>query len=156
MSMTKEKLIADMQKESEYYAESGSRLKNGALDDLYIEAYLDNPFKGKTVALRVAMDKAGIEGNVYRQRANEIHERLRDKIETAMIKLASDARALGLSKLIELLDADSESIQAQVATTLTKSVFPDIQVTKTETITDITERLEQNKREREELGITQH
>jgi len=141
MSMTKEQAIKEFNKDTDLRAGESQRLKPGALDEKYIDAYLDNPFKGKTEALRTAMSEAGLEGNATRQRAYDIHERLRDRIEVAMIKLASDARALGLNKLIALLDADSESIQAQVATTLTKSVFPDVQVTKQETIEDIDEAI---------------
>ena len=145
MSMTKDKAIEQFKKESAFYAESGSRLKNGALDELYIAAYEKNPIAKKIDLLREAMNAAGLDSNrASRQRAYEIHNRLSDELEKRLLRAVKDARRLGLNVILELAqNADSESVKAQCALAITKDLMPDIQITKQETIEDIDRELEQ-------------
>lgn len=158
MSITKEQIIDDFKKESELYAESGNRLKNGALDEHYIAAYEENPIAKKVELLRTAIKSAGLDIEATRQRAYEIHNRLSATLEKRLLARAKNARALGLGTLEELCQsADSESVRATVALALTKDIFPDVQINKEESMEDLDRKLEQNQRELEALtGITEH
>ena len=144
MSMTKEQAIEEFNKDAESRAGKSNRLKPGILDDHYIAAYENNPIEKKVVLLRTAIKSAGIEMQATRQRAHEIHTRLSDTLEKRLIERAKNARSLGLLTLEYLCrNAQSESVKAQVATTLTKDIFPDVQVSKHESIEDIERELEQ-------------
>ena len=157
MSMTKEKLIEDFKKEAEYRAGKSQRLRPGALDKHYIDACMDYPFESQQKNLQRAMDEAGIEGTATRQRANEIHERLRDKIDKELVKIARDAKRKGLKKLVQLCEnAQSETVQLSAATTLTKDLFPDIAITKEESYEDLDQILERNTEELEALTGKAH
>lgn len=144
MSTTKEQLIKDMQKESEYYADSGYRLKNGALDQHYIEAYEKNPLSKKIDLLRSAIQSAGVDIKATRQRAYELHNRLSEELERRLLRAVKDARRLGLNVVMDLAqNADSESVKATCGLALTKDIMPDVTVTKQESIEDIDKELEQ-------------
>ena len=157
MSMTKEQLIEDFKKESEYRAGKSQRLRPGALDQHYIDACLEYPFESQQKNLQRAMDEAGVEGTATRQRAYEIHERLRDKIDKQLVKWAKDAKAKGLRKLVELCEhAQSESVQLSAAITITKDLFPDIAITKDEAYEDLDQMLERNAEELEALTGKAH
>ncbi len=94
------------------------RVPEKALDDLYIEAYLEDP-TNKTQALQKAMEDGGYLGKVYRQRANELHNRLRYKIDRLLNERMTDGAALGYSILFHLAqNADNEGVQAAAATKL--------------------------------------
>ena len=143
MSITKEQLIKDMQKESKYYAESGNRLKNGALDEHYIEAYEKNPLAKKIDLLRTAIKAAGLDIEATRQRAYEIHNRLSDTLERRLLTATKNARRLGLNVVMELAqNADSESVRAQCGLALTKDLMPDVSIVKQETYDDIDNELQ--------------
>ena len=155
--MTKDDMIKDMQKESEYYAESGNRLKNGALDDHYIAAYEEYPTAKKIDLLRMAIQAAGLDMKATRQRAYEIHTRLADTLETRLLSRVKDARHLGLSVVIDLAkNAKSEQVKCTAGLALTKDLMPDVQINKTDTITDIDERLEKGQKEIEQLTGFKH
>jgi len=157
MSVTKEQAIEEFKKDAEARAGASNRLKPGILDEHYIEAYENNPIDKKINLLRVAIKSAGIDMQATRQRAYELHNRLSEVLEKRLLTRAKNARALGLSTLEELCqNATSESVRAQVATTLTKDVFPDRAVVKTETATDLDEQLERNTRELEQLTGKAH
>jgi len=144
MSMTKEQMIDDMQKESELYAESGNRLKNGALDDHYIEAYEKNPLSKKIDLLRTAIKSAGISMQATRQRAYEIHNRLSETLEKRLMRAVKDARRLGLNVVMELAQkSESDSVRATCGLALTKDIMPDVTISKQESIEDIDKELEQ-------------
>ena len=120
-----------------------NRTQNYSLDQHYIDAYLNNPKAGKTAALKAAYKAAGItDKKATRQRAYDLHNRLREDIDGQLIKLAKDAKALGLNKLIDLCqNAENENVQLSAATTLTKDLFPNISIRKVETIEDIDAQL---------------
>ena len=152
MSMTKEQAIEEFNDTSEYYAESGNRLKNGALDDHYIAAFENNPLAKKIDLLRIAIKAAGLDMNATRQRAYEIHNRLSETLDKRLIRAAKDARRLGLNVVTELArSADSESVRGQMGLALCKDLFPEVQIVKTETATDLDEQLERNTKELEQL-----
>ena len=119
------------------------RMSKGALDEHYVSAYLDSPMDGKTAAMRKAMEAIGMDSSTAnRMRAWEIHHRLQDKIEEALIRVAKDSRAIGLRKLLQLCEhADSQNVQLSAATTLTRDLFPNVSVSKTMDITDIDKKL---------------
>ncbi len=95
-----------------------ARVPEKALDDLYIEFYLENP-SNKTAALQKAMDEGGFLGKVYRQRANELHTRLRHKIDRLLNERMVDGAALGFSVLFALAaTADNEGVRAGAAVKL--------------------------------------
>jgi|GEM_PF-5761158 len=131
------------------------RLPDGALDSYYIEEYLEAPAK-KSEAYLKAYDRycndcktQGIEAynvnrDYARQYAKSIHDRLRDRINTELYKLADDDKALGRRVLRELANkAESESVKAQCASNLAKGLYPEHIVTKSETIEDIDRELKQ-------------
>ena len=129
-------------KADELRAGKSNRLKPGAVDEHYIECALEYPFAKNIDNLRLAYELAGIDQVATSQRAYEIHERLRDRIDTELLKKAKDARRMGLTVLMKLAEtADSESVKAQVATTLTKDLFPNVSIKKEEL--SPTERREQ-------------
>jgi len=121
-------------------ADSGYRIKTGALDQHYIDSALEYPFAKKIDLMRYAIESAELTEQLTatRQRAYEMHERLRDQIDAELLKKAKDARRMGLTTLMKLCEeAESESVKAQVATTLTKDLFPNVSVKKVQTIDDI-------------------
>jgi len=71
------------------------------LDQHYISAYLDNP-SSKVGALRTAAQRAGIDCDVTRQRAHEIHRRLRHNIDRGLIKRMIEGATLGYSVLYKM------------------------------------------------------
>jgi len=122
------------------FTDSGGRIKAGVLDEHYISAALEYPFAKKIDLLRYAIESAEIGDRLTAsyQRACEIHDRLLDKIDTAVIKLAKDARRMGLTTIMELCEnAESEAVRSTMATTLTKDLFPNVSVKKTQTIDDL-------------------
>lgn len=115
-----------------------NRMPNKAIDPYYIDAYLDNPKAGKRKALETAYKVAGVDKDATRQRAYDLHDRLRDQIERRLVKLAADYKAIGLSKLVELCkSAEAESVQLAAAKTLTTELFPNVTIERIETIEDI-------------------
>jgi len=134
--------------DNELRAGKSNRLKPGAVDEHYIDCALECPFAKNIDNLRKAYEMAGIDQVATRQRAYEIHERLRDRIDTELLKKAKDARRMGLTVLMDLAqNADSESVKAQVSTTLTKDLFPDVSVKKTQTIEEIDAEIAQLQKE---------
>jgi hypothetical protein len=132
----------------ELRAGKSNRLKPGAIDEHYIECALEYPFAKNIDNLRMAYELAGVDQLATSQRAYEIHERLRDRIDTELLKKAKDARRMGLTVLMDLAqNADSESVKAQVSTTLTKDLFPNVSIKKTQTIEEIDAEIEQLQRE---------
>ena len=118
------------------------RLIPRALDDLYIQAYLDNP-TNKTKALQTAFKAAGIEKNATKQRAHEIHARLREQIDRHLALMARDYKALGLQKIAYLAEhAEAENVQLAAARELTKDLLPDVQIVKEQTLEDIDAELQ--------------
>ena len=134
--------------DNELRAGKSNRLKPGAVDEHYIECALEYPFAKNIDNLRKAYELAGIDQVATRQRAYEIHERLRDRIDTELLKKAKDARRMGLTVLMDLAqNADSESVKAQVSTTLTKDLFPNVSIKKTQTIEEIDAEIAQLQKE---------
>lgn len=90
------------------------RLSPEELDELYIEAWLEQPDGTKLDALR----KAG-HPNPSRQRAWQIHNRLSAEIDRRLDAKIQENAALGLSTLVKLTKkAKSEAVQAQCASKL--------------------------------------
>ena len=131
------------------------RLPEGALDDYYIESFLDQP-GNKSKAYLIAYERycvdckqQGIEPHninkdYARQYAKVLHERLRDRIQSELYRLSEDDQSLGRSVLRDLAkNATSESVQATCASQLAKGLYPDIQITKQESIEDIDQELKQ-------------
>lgn len=89
-----------------------SRRSPGALDEHYINAYLEHPEAGKTAALR----KAGYTGKNISQRASEIHRRLSRQIESALEAKMAESTILGHSVIRRLAtESDSETTQLNAA-----------------------------------------
>lgn len=139
------------------------RLPEGALDDYYIEEYLDKP-ENKTKAYMTAYrrycvdcEKQGIDPHrineeYARTYANTLHNRLRERINSSLLLYADDDKAFGRAGMRYLAEnADSESVRAQMYSNLAKGLYPDVQITKQETIEDIDKALEQTEREIEQL-----
>ncbi len=134
---------------SDFFGPSG-KLKHGALDEFYIVAWLNNP-KSKTEALRAAAYDAGIEYNVTRFQAHEIHKRLAPDIEARLLKMSLDDKALGRSVLRKMcLDAESENVKVSAATTLAKGLYPDVKIVKDMTLEDINREIEKLEKSHEE------
>ena len=129
------------------------RLARGFLDDAYIEAYLANPFAGKKAAMKAAIQAMKVVGySVTKQRAFEIHERLRHRIDKELVKKAKDAKALGLEVLMQLAtSAESESVKAQVAITLTKDLFPNVSVKEHKSVDELEKELRMIRARREAI-----
>ena len=109
------------------------QLKHKALDSYYVDAYLENPKLAQVDVLRIAMKDAEIEGNATRQFAYLIHDRNRDKINTEMVKLASDLKNLSISVIKDLMiNSDSDSVKLSAAQTGTKDIFPNVSIKKEE------------------------
>jgi len=95
-----------------------ARVPEKALDDLYIDAYLECP-TNKTAALQLAMERGGYLGKVHRQRANELHTRLKHKISKLLDERMLEGAAMGYSVLFQLATtADNEGVQAAAAVKL--------------------------------------
>ena len=119
-------------------------MKQGAIDSYYIEAYLDNPKLSQLDVLKLAMINAEHTGKATRQHAYVIHDRNRDKINSEMVKLASDLKNLSISVIKELMiKAESESVRLSAAQTGTKDLFPNVSVSKQVTIDDIDSEIKQ-------------
>ncbi|MBT8448825.1 MAG: hypothetical protein KJO69_04000 [Gammaproteobacteria bacterium] len=144
------------------------RLPEGALDEYYIDAYLETPYK-KSEAYRSAVqryykdcedqniDPHRVNLQYAGQYAKKIHERLRERIQAELYKMAEDDKAFGRSVLRQLAkEAESESVKAQCASNLAKGLYPDHQVVRTETIEDIDQELKQLEREIESAGAKVH
>lgn len=90
------------------------RMSPEAIDELYIEAWLDNPMGTKLDALR----RAG-HPNPSRQRAWQIHNRLEAEIDKRLDKQIQEQAAIGHKTLVELTKAaKSEAVRAQCASKL--------------------------------------
>ena len=139
------------------------RLPEGALDDYYIEEYLDQP-SNKSKAYLKAYDRYcaecreqgiaphSINRDYARQYAKAIHERLRERINSNLLLYADDDKAFGRAGMRYLAEnAESESVRAQMYSNLAKGLYPDVQITKQETMEDIDKALEQTQREIEHL-----
>jgi len=134
-----------------YFLTPAGRLKRGVLDEEYISAYLENP-KSKLGALKAAIYNCGINYKATRNRACVMHNRLLGEIESRLLKLSLDDKALGRSVLRDLCaNAENESVKASTATTLAKGLYPDIQITKDMGIDEI--NLEISKLEKEQEHI---
>jgi len=138
------------------------RLPDNALDDYYIQAFLNKP-GNKTKAYLVAYDRycaEAVEQGIEPYQINrdyaytyvrKLHDRLRERITAELYKLAEDDKRLGRSVLRQLAEnAESESVKAQCASNLAKGLYPDVQVTKQETIEDIDKELKQIEQETKE------
>jgi len=114
------------------------RLKPGIIDQYYIDVYINNPKMSQHDVLKLAMIDAEIPGNTTRQWANKIHDRNRDEINKAMVKIASDLKNLSISVIKDLmLNADSESVRLSAAQTGTKDIFPNVSIKTVKTIDDL-------------------
>lgn len=94
--------------------ETVDRLRPEEIDERYIQAYLDQPGKGKIDALKLA-------GHPHptRQRAWQLHERLLDQIDKRLDRLILQDAALGRSVLIDLAkNSVSDSVKASSASKL--------------------------------------
>ena len=90
------------------------RLRPEEIDERYIQAYLEQPGKGKIDALRTA-------GHPHptRQRAWQLHERLLDQIDKELDRLILQDAALGRSVLVDLAkSSQSDSVKASSASKL--------------------------------------
>ncbi len=96
-----------------------SRLSAGAIDELYIECFLDNP-SSKVGALRKAAELAGVECNVSRSRAQQIHRRLQYKIDQGLTKRIIEGATLGYSVLYKMAADENtgEAVRAKCASLL--------------------------------------
>ncbi len=140
--MTKAKDKKQLPQGDECLTDSGERLRPGILDDHYLDAALEYPAAPKTELLRHAIKSAGLTMAATKQKAYEMHERLRDKIDAEVIKLAQDAKLMGLSKIMYLCEhAKSETVQGAMATTLTKDLFPNVSIRKETTASDLDESI---------------
>ncbi len=95
------------------------RMSAGTLDELYIECFLDNP-SSKVGALRKAADIAGVECNVSRARAQQVHRRLQYKIEQGLTKRIIEGATLGYSVLYKMAADENtgEAVRAKCASLL--------------------------------------
>ncbi len=136
--MSKQRDKPDNLKGVECFDTASGRMKRGALDNYYVESYIDNPELSQLDVLRLAMITAKIPDTATRQHAYQIHDRNRDKINTEMVKVASDLRNLSVSVIKHLMvNAESESVRLSAAQTGTKDLFPNVSIKKTQTVDDI-------------------
>ena len=85
------------------------------LDQLYIQAYVQNPAAGKSAALI----KAGFKGANVRQRAYELHKRLRRQIDQELTDMFSQGILIGMDGLKKLAaGAEQESVRAAACSKL--------------------------------------
>ena len=100
-------------------SEKPLRMSAGSIDEHYIDIYLDNP-SNKTEALRRAAELAGIDCDVSRQRAREVHRRFQHRIESGLIKRMMEGATLGYSVLYKMTadESTSESVRAKCASLL--------------------------------------
>ncbi len=133
-------------------AEPTKRLSPGALDDYFIEYYLEtaNMTEAYTRACRAAGHKANLEyANRY---GKNLFDRLKAKINDALIQADVNDKALGRKVLRELaINSESDSVRATVGANLSKGLYPDHQV-KTELTTEqIKDKLKANKEKIKQL-----
>ena len=95
------------------------RMQVGAIDDAYIECFLDNP-SSKIGALRKAQDMTGELCCITTARACQIHSRLAHKIDTELTRRILEGATLGYSVLYKMAaDEDtSEAVRAKCASLL--------------------------------------
>ncbi len=95
------------------------RIKPFELDDYYIKYFIERP-TNKTKAYRKARSELGFESTHNDSySAYILHRRLASRINDTLLQEQVDNRALGQAKLRYLAEnADSESVQANVSTTL--------------------------------------
>ena len=100
-------------------AEKPQRMSAGAIDDAYIECFLDNP-SSKIGALRKASELCGIECNLSRARASQIHQRLQFKIDQELNKRIISGATLGYSVLYKMAADENtgEAVRAKCASLL--------------------------------------
>ena len=96
-----------------------ARMRVGALDEAYIEAYLDNP-SSKYGALIKAAEITGEHCHISTARACQIHTRLAHKIDTELTRRIMEGATLGYSVLYKMAadEQTSESVRAKCASLL--------------------------------------
>jgi hypothetical protein len=88
------------------------RISPGGYDAAYIKAFTEHPELGKTHAIKAA----GYVGDLAKQEAYRIHNRLREEIEKVLDDKILEGAHLGHQTLISLCKgAESEAIKAKVA-----------------------------------------
>ncbi len=98
--------------------QSPTRIPNCSLDDQYIHFYLENP-TNKTEALRRAAESLNVQTPVHRQKAYDIHHRLKRRINKLLEERMLDGAALGYTVMIDLAQhSDSDSVRAACAAKL--------------------------------------
>lgn len=95
------------------------RMSVGAIDDAYIECYLDNP-SSKIGALRKAAELTGQLCNISTARACQIHTRLAHKIDQELTRRIMEGATLGYSVLYKMASDDmtNEAVRAKCASLL--------------------------------------
>jgi len=95
------------------------RMSVGAIDDAYIECYLDNP-SSKIGALRKAAEITGELCNLSTARACQIHARLAHKIDQELTRRIMEGATLGYSVLYKMAadEITSEAVRAKCASLL--------------------------------------
>ncbi len=94
------------------------RMSAGAIDEQYIQCYLDNP-SSKVGALRAAQKISGIDCYVTRSRAADIHKRLEHRINGALSDLVNESAVLGITVLVDLAaHSDNDAVRAGCASKL--------------------------------------
>ena len=84
-------------------------------DEVYIEAYCENPKAGKSAAL----EKAGYTGDYLAQESYRVHRRLKVRIEERLTEQLQEGASLGHSVLMDLVkNASSESVKFSSAKAL--------------------------------------
>lgn len=122
---------------------TSQRVGHKQLDDIYIDAFLDNPASGPLAAYRVAIDQAGLNVRATKQGAFQLHERLRTRINETLVKLSDSDKALGRKVLRDLAtSAKAESVKASCAQTLAKGLYPDVKITKDMTKQEIDDEVQ--------------
>ncbi len=136
--MSKGKNQPEGLKGAECFETASGRMKPGALDEYYRDAYLDNPKLSQLDVLKLAMIEAEIPDTATRQHAYQIHDRNRERINAELVKLSGDLKNLSISVIKDLMiNSDSDSVKLAAAQTGTKDLFPNVSVKKVQTIDDL-------------------
>ena len=86
-----------------------------ARDEVYIDAFCEDPKAGKSAALI----EAGYKGTYLAQEAYRIHRRLQNRIDQRLDEMINEGASLGYSVLKQLAtSAQSETVQARCAEAL--------------------------------------
>lgn len=128
--------------DEDYFITSKGKVRKGILDEYYIAQYLERPSSYISVLKRV-YEEVGIDKKATAIFASSLHKRLRPQIEEKLLEFDLDDKALGRSVLRELCsNADSESVKASTATTLSKGLYPDVIVKKDMSLDDINKEID--------------